>query len=133
VATAITSSPRHVVAWMDEVLDALDIEHAPLVGSSFGAWMAMHYCLARPQRLARLAMLAPAGIVGSPRFTWHQRRQDSDLAQRDEGTEDARQPGDGKDPSTVARRSVAAHRRTVQLWLAELSPQSSGAVSRHAV
>ena len=70
VATGITSSPRHVVAWMDEVLDALDVDHAPIVAASFGAWMAMQYCLARPQRVARLAMLAPAGIVGLFRIKW---------------------------------------------------------------
>jgi pimeloyl-ACP methyl ester carboxylesterase len=70
VATGITTSARHVVAWMDEVTDALDVDHAPLVSASFGGWMAMHYCLARPHRVARLAMLAPAGIVGSFRIKW---------------------------------------------------------------
>jgi len=64
------SRRRHVVAWMDEVLDALDVDHAPVVAASFGAWMAMQYCLARPQRVARLAMLAPAGIVGLFRIKW---------------------------------------------------------------
>ena len=56
---------------MDEVLDALDVDHAPLVAASFGAWMAMQYCLARPQRVARLAMLAPAGIVGLFCIKWY--------------------------------------------------------------
>jgi pimeloyl-ACP methyl ester carboxylesterase len=68
VATAIMSSPARVVEWIEEVLDTVAIERSVFVGTSIGAWMATQYALARPERVARLAMLAPAGIVGALRM-----------------------------------------------------------------
>jgi len=70
VATGVMSSPARVVAWIDEALDALHVGRVALVGASIGGWMATTYALARPDRVARLALVPPAGIVGSLRVTW---------------------------------------------------------------
>lgn len=70
VATGVMSSPARVVTWIDEALDALRVGQVALVGSSIGSWMATTYALARPDRVSRLALVSPAGIVGSLRVTW---------------------------------------------------------------
>jgi|tagenome__1003787_1003787.scaffolds.fasta_scaffold20383741_1 pimeloyl-ACP methyl ester carboxylesterase len=68
VATAVLSSPIRVVEWIDDVLDSLAVERSPVVSCSLGAWMATHYAMERPERVERLAMIGPAGIV-SPMYT----------------------------------------------------------------
>lgn len=70
VATDVMSSPARVIAWIDQTLDALGVGPVALVGSSIGAWMATTYTAARPDRVSRLALVSPAGIVGSLRLTW---------------------------------------------------------------
>lgn len=70
VATAVLSSPELVVEWIDEVLDTFAIDRSALVAASQGAWMATHYAMARPQRVERLAMICPAGIVSPLKTTW---------------------------------------------------------------
>lgn len=70
VATDVLSSPARVVGWIDEVLDTLEIEHCAFVAASIGTWMATHYAMARPERVKRLAMLSPVGIVSSLRMKW---------------------------------------------------------------
>jgi pimeloyl-ACP methyl ester carboxylesterase len=70
VATDVLSSPARLVSWIDEVLDALWIERSAFVGASMGAWMATRYALARPDRVDRLALLGPAGIVSRQHTKW---------------------------------------------------------------
>jgi pimeloyl-ACP methyl ester carboxylesterase len=70
VATGALESPARVVEWIDEVLDALQIGHTALVGLSFGSWMATQYAMGRPDRVERLAILAPAGIVSRQHVKW---------------------------------------------------------------
>jgi pimeloyl-ACP methyl ester carboxylesterase len=48
--------------WIDDVLDALAVESAHLVGASFGGWIALDYAIRRQARVRALALLAPAGI-----------------------------------------------------------------------
>ncbi|MFO1410755.1 MAG: alpha/beta fold hydrolase [Steroidobacteraceae bacterium] len=48
--------------WLDDVLDALQVPAASLVGASFGGWLALDYALRRRGRVERLALLAPAGV-----------------------------------------------------------------------
>ena len=62
VATGALSSPARVVDWIDEVLDTLNIEHTALLALSLGSWMPTQYAMARPDRVERLAILAPAGV-----------------------------------------------------------------------
>ncbi len=64
-ASAVLSRPALVAAWVDEVLDRLGIERTAVVAASIGTWMAVHHAAAHPERVARMALLCPAGIVRS--------------------------------------------------------------------
>jgi pimeloyl-ACP methyl ester carboxylesterase len=68
-AKPTTKSADHV-AWLDEALRALDIQRSALVAASRGTWIATHYATAFPDRVGRLALVCPVGIVGgmSPSF-----------------------------------------------------------------
>jgi pimeloyl-ACP methyl ester carboxylesterase len=70
VATAVMSSSAGVVEWIDEALDRLGVERAAFVGASFGSWMATEYAMARPDRVERLAVVCPAGIVSAQHAGW---------------------------------------------------------------
>ena len=48
--------------WLDNVLDALQVEDASFVGASLGGWLSLDYAIRRSSRVHRLALLAPAGI-----------------------------------------------------------------------
>ncbi len=48
--------------WMDQILDALQIRSASLVGASLGGWISLDYAIRRPVRVRRLMLLAPGGI-----------------------------------------------------------------------
>lgn len=47
--------------WLLGLLDALAVESAPIVGASYGGWLALNLALHAPERVERLALLAPAG------------------------------------------------------------------------
>ncbi len=49
--------------WLADVLDGLGIGRANLVGSSQGGWLALNLALLGPDRVAKLALLAPAGAI----------------------------------------------------------------------
>ncbi|MGH9097348.1 MAG: alpha/beta fold hydrolase [Acidimicrobiales bacterium] len=51
--------------WLDDVLKglAIDDEKVAIVGTSYGAWIALHYCLNAPERVDRLALMSPLGIA----------------------------------------------------------------------
>ena len=70
VASRVLSSTEHVVSWIDETLDALGLDVTALVGASIGAWMATCYTLAHPERVERLALIGPAGLVSRPHARW---------------------------------------------------------------
>jgi pimeloyl-ACP methyl ester carboxylesterase len=53
---------RDLAAWLDEVLVALEVERAHLVGCSYGGWVALRYAQHRPGRAATLTLLDPAGF-----------------------------------------------------------------------
>ncbi|TDC42515.1 alpha/beta fold hydrolase [Micromonospora sp. KC213] len=48
--------------WLDDVLDGLGITRTAFVGASLGGWLALDFAVRRPERVARLALLVPAGI-----------------------------------------------------------------------
>jgi len=53
-----------LAAWLDELLEALKLTSGVrLMGLSHGAWLAANYAQRYPARLAKLALLAPAGWV----------------------------------------------------------------------
>jgi pimeloyl-ACP methyl ester carboxylesterase len=53
---------RDLARWLEEVLTALDIDHAHLIGASYGGWVAMQHALHQPGRAATLTLLDPGGF-----------------------------------------------------------------------
>jgi pimeloyl-ACP methyl ester carboxylesterase len=49
--------------WLAEVLDGLGLARATLVGLSQGGWIALKLATTRPERVERLVLLSPAGVV----------------------------------------------------------------------
>jgi pimeloyl-ACP methyl ester carboxylesterase len=70
VATKPTGNSAGIVAWLDETLRAVGIERSAIVAVSRGTWIATHYTMAFPERVGRLALVCPAGIVGGLRPSW---------------------------------------------------------------
>jgi len=51
------------VSWLTAILDALHVDRVSLVGQSFGGWLALNYAIAAPQRLLKLVLLSPGGLL----------------------------------------------------------------------
>ena len=49
-------------SWLDDVLQALSLAQAVLVGASFGGWLALDYATRRAERVDRLVLLGPMGV-----------------------------------------------------------------------
>lgn len=57
--------------WLTQVLDALGVGQAHLIGMSFGGWLALKMAIHAPERVRALSLLAPAGFVwASAGFVW---------------------------------------------------------------
>ncbi len=52
--------------WLAEVMDALSLPQALVVGVSWGGFVAIRLAAIAPQRITRLALLVPAGMVTGP-------------------------------------------------------------------
>ncbi|HZX03898.1 alpha/beta hydrolase [Kribbella sp.] len=52
-------TPGDLHLWLTNVLDGLGIDRAALCGHSYGAWIALTYSIAHPDRVRRLALLDP--------------------------------------------------------------------------
>lgn len=48
--------------WLNEVLDALGIARAKIVGVSFGGWLALDFATRHPERTEKLVLLCPGGV-----------------------------------------------------------------------
>lgn len=59
---AIMDYARHALS----VLDALGVSKASVVGVSLGSWVAVAMAEAWPERIGKLVMVAPAGIIADP-------------------------------------------------------------------
>lgn len=70
LATSSLRTRNDVVTWIDSVLGALTIDRGTFVANSYGAWMATTYTLAHPDRVDRLALVAPAGVFARVRPSW---------------------------------------------------------------
>jgi pimeloyl-ACP methyl ester carboxylesterase len=70
IATRPTTNSAEIVAWLDETLRAVDIQRSAIVAASRGTWIATHYTMAFPERVDRLALVCPAGIVSGLRPRW---------------------------------------------------------------
>jgi pimeloyl-ACP methyl ester carboxylesterase len=54
-------------AWLTDVLDGLSLQRTHVVGVSWGGFVAIRLAASAPERIDRLALLVPAGVVnGSP-------------------------------------------------------------------
>ncbi len=49
--------------WLSDVLDALKLEQAAVVGHSHSGWQALNLVILAPHRVKRLVLLSPAGIT----------------------------------------------------------------------
>ena len=49
--------------WLEQVLDTLEVERAALLGLSQGGWTALKFATRHPQRVEKLVLLSPGGIV----------------------------------------------------------------------
>ncbi len=49
--------------WLKEVLDALTIKKAVIIGNSMGGWLALHFSATYPNHTSALVLLAPSGII----------------------------------------------------------------------
>jgi pimeloyl-ACP methyl ester carboxylesterase len=52
-------TPGDLHTWLSNVLDGLGIDQAAFCGHSYGAWIALTYALAHPERVDRLALVDP--------------------------------------------------------------------------
>lgn len=52
--------------WLVDVLDALALSRASVIGVSWGGFVAIRLAVTAPQRIARLALILPAGLVTGP-------------------------------------------------------------------
>jgi len=64
--TAPIRDAAGLASWLDEVLDALDVARAHLVGASYGAWMALRHALDAPDRVASVTAMDPPAAFGRP-------------------------------------------------------------------
>lgn len=62
---SIPARPRQTredcVAWLSELLYALEIEKTDMVGMSYGGWLTLNYAIGAPERLKRIELLSPPG------------------------------------------------------------------------
>jgi pimeloyl-ACP methyl ester carboxylesterase len=49
--------------WIGELLDALSLEKAALIGNSLGGWMSLKFAAARPERVSKLVLIASSGVT----------------------------------------------------------------------
>ena len=48
--------------WLDDVMQALSLTRASIVGVSLGGWLALDYATRRPERVEKVVLLCPAGL-----------------------------------------------------------------------
>ncbi|MBK7152757.1 MAG: alpha/beta fold hydrolase [Sandaracinaceae bacterium] len=49
--------------WVGEVMDQLGLEHANVLGVSWGGFATLRFAALAPERIERMALLVPAGVV----------------------------------------------------------------------
>ncbi len=48
--------------WLDDVMQALSLSRASIVGVSLGGWLSLDYATRRPERVESLALVCPSGV-----------------------------------------------------------------------
>ncbi len=49
--------------WLKDVFDGLAIDQAILIGNSLGGWISLRFAVSNPDRVTKLVLIAPGGIV----------------------------------------------------------------------
>ncbi|WP_327075117.1 alpha/beta fold hydrolase [Kitasatospora purpeofusca] len=72
VQTAPIADGRDGAAWLEELLDAMEVTAAHLVGCSYGGWLALNHRIHHPGRTSSLTLVDPAGFAdfGARFYTW---------------------------------------------------------------
>jgi pimeloyl-ACP methyl ester carboxylesterase len=65
VASRRIRSRRDYADWLVELLDALGVARASVVGNSFGGFLALSLALFAPERVDRVVLISPAGVFTS--------------------------------------------------------------------
>lgn len=52
--------------WLRDVFDALELKQAHLLGVSWGGFVSLRFAAVAPERLTKLVLLVPAGLVNGP-------------------------------------------------------------------
>lgn len=60
-----------LAAWLDEVLEGLQLDRVNLLGASYGGWVGLNQALRSPQRVATLTLLDPVLEKIRPMFFVH--------------------------------------------------------------
>jgi pimeloyl-ACP methyl ester carboxylesterase len=61
---------EHLIEWLADLIERLDLPSAHLVGHSFGGVLAMGQALSYPEKFARMVLVAPAVLVASQYPDW---------------------------------------------------------------
>ena len=56
-------SAADYVTWLNTTLYSLRLDRFSLAGQSYGGWLALTYALAEPERVAKLVLLSPGGLL----------------------------------------------------------------------
>ena len=56
-------SDADYVAWLTTTLNGLHLTRVSLAGTSFGGWIALNYAAAEPERVRKLVLLSPGGLL----------------------------------------------------------------------
>ncbi|MBR9866217.1 MAG: alpha/beta hydrolase [Oceanospirillales bacterium] len=54
--------------WLDDVLQEAGLSDPSVVGESLGGWLALDYASRRPEKITKLALLAPGGVGPQRKF-----------------------------------------------------------------
>jgi pimeloyl-ACP methyl ester carboxylesterase len=61
IPTEPIGNPDEYAVWLGDTLDGLHLDRVFLGGQSYGAWLALNFALAAPDRVRRLVLLSPGG------------------------------------------------------------------------
>ncbi len=59
----LDQSTEEFESWLKEVITGLGLEKVVLIGNSLGAWVALQYAAAHPEKVEKLVLIAPSGIT----------------------------------------------------------------------
>lgn len=70
VGTKPIRTVGHLMSWLDQVLDTLEVARTSVVGHGYGATVALAYALHRPERVGTLVLLDPPSCFAGMRLAY---------------------------------------------------------------